>query len=234
MNTHTLHPASGRGVPARAIRCRSSLLPLAVLLAALGGGCSGLSQPYPAKEFFAIPVPAGTVSTSSLAQGVVRVEGVRIASPFDQRSLVYRLPDDRFEFDYYRQFAAAPASLLTGEAVRALAASGRFATVLDPSSAANARYWLESNVQEMYGDFRDRARPSAYMRARFFLIENSTASSTVIGDWTFEATVPLARDSADALAPALGRAWGELLDRMVKASSGVPLDAGAAETRLPR
>ena len=223
MTIHTLNSERLRGSLAVAVGGRWSLPALCTLLTSLCLGCSGLSKPYPAQQFFAVPVPPGTVSTSDQRQGVVRVEGVRIASPFDQRTLVYRLPDDRFEFDYYRQFAADPADLLTGEAVQALAASGRFATVLDPGSAANARYWLEASVQEMYGDFRDRARPAAVMRARFFLIENSVASSTVVGDWTFEVTVPLVRDSADEVAPALGRAWGELLDRLVKASGSTTL-----------
>lgn len=192
----------------------------ALAFACIAAGCS-LSQPYPAKELFGIPVPQGAVGPSQRAQGIVRVEAVRIATPFDQRSFVYRLSGDRFEFDYYRQFAASPAALLTGEAVRALAASGRFATVLDPASGAAAGVWIESMVEQMYGDFRDPQRPAAFLRARFFLIDTRPASATVLGDWSFEASVPFAAERPDALAPALGQAWGEVLSRFVRASEGV-------------
>jgi len=198
---------------------------LLLLAGTLLAACSGLSQPYPAKEFFALSVPEGTVTSGDQGQGVVRVEAVRVAQPFDQRVFVYRLAGDRLEFDYYREYAASPSALLTAEAVRALGASGRFRTVLGPGSAASARYALEASVERMEGDYRDRQRPEGVLVARFFLIDQAPAAALVLGEWTFEARVPFPGDRPDALAGALAQAWGEALDRLVKASSTLALSS---------
>lgn len=198
----------------------------AIVLLALAAGCGSLKTPYPAKELFAITVPtsmSGVSGAPGQPAGTLRVEGVRIAPPFDQRVLAYRVGGERFEFDYYREFVADPSALLTGETVRYLAGSGRFGTVLDPGSTAQASFWLETSVEAFYGDFRDAANPTAVVRARFFLISVTQGASTIVGDWTAESTVPLASPAPEALPAALGRAYGDVLARFVEASRGVEM-----------
>lgn len=200
-------------------RCKAAAVVL--LATALPAACSGLKTPYPARELFAITVPSSASGGgATAADGTLRVESVRIAPPFDQRSLAYRIGTERYEFDYYRQFVSDPSALLTGETVRYLSGTGRFGTVLDPGSTAQASHWLETSIESFYGDFRDPAHPTAVVRARFFLINVSQGASTVVGDWTAESTVPLATAAPEALPAALGRAYGDVLARLVETTRG--------------
>jgi uncharacterized lipoprotein YmbA len=185
--------------------------------------CSGLSRPYPAKEFFALTVPEGAVAHTGPGRGVVRIEAVRIAQPFDQRVFVYRMAGDRLEFDYYREYAASPSALLTAEAVRSLAGCGRFETVLAPGTGASARYSIEASVERLEGDYRDPQRAEAVIVARFFLIDQGPSTALVLREWTIESRIPFPGNEPDALAGALARGWGELLDRLVQGTGSIDL-----------
>lgn len=184
------------------------------------GGCS-LDRPYPAKNTFVlragdVPRARATVPKS------VRVEQVRIAPPFDGRSLVYRTGDVAFNRDYYNVFIADPENLATGELIRLLSESKAFERVAGSGSMGNSDVSLECMVTDLYADERTPTAGVAICRARFRLLQDVPGSTYVVGDWTFEAKAPVAADSGAAVAEALGVAFGKCVQNFIDAATSSP------------
>src|SRR4051794_10877661 len=96
-------------------RCRFARALIALSTAATGvlaASCGSLSQPAPARAFFAIDLaappraatsaaPHEEAPTASPGAAVLRVRRLRVAAPYDARSFVYRTPQGQFRADYY-------------------------------------------------------------------------------------------------------------------------------------
>lgn len=183
----------------------------------VGSGCS-FNQPYPAKDTFVlrggeIGRAPGTLSES------VRVEPVRIAPPFDGRSLVYRTGEVAFNRDYYNVFIAPPDELATAELIRMLSDSGVFKQVSSVASASSADVTLECMVTDLYADERDAQKPVAVCRAKFRRLKNEGGGTVVLSDQSFDATVPIASNSGAGIAAALGQAFGSTVKKFVDATA---------------
>lgn len=192
---------------------------LGLVVAAGIAGCASLSQPYPAKESFGLTTPE-VAPAARRHEGVLRVERVRVAAPYDNRSFIYRLSDNRYETDYYSEFVADPGRLLTGELVRSIAEARVFTTVVEPGGSADAKLRLETSVAELYGDYRDPAAPRAVIRARFLLLEERLESTAVLGEWSLEEKEALTAGGPAALAEAWSRAWGKMVNDLAAELAG--------------
>lgn len=189
----------------------SCLLALALALPA----CVKLSQPAPAKESFGL-MPVSVEPAARSHQGVLRVERVRVAAPFDGRSFVHRLSETRYEPDYYNEFVADPDRLLTAELVRALAAARSFDTVVDPVSSVESRLRLEASVTDLYVDDRNPGAPRAVVRARFVLLEDRIDATSVLGEWTLEAAEPPQSGDAGDIPAAWSRGWASVMRQLIE------------------
>jgi len=175
-------------------------------------GCGGLNKPYPAKDRFGLVVPeSAIVAAEKPLPGVLRVERVRVSSPFDRQSLVYRTGEQIYRIDYYNEFVADPEALLTGELIRVLSAQRTFESVVELSTLASSRLRLQLTVTQLFGDFRNGSSPLAVIQARAILLRDDAGATTVAGQWTFEATEPFSPPDAEALATAWGRAYGRVI-----------------------
>jgi ABC-type uncharacterized transport system auxiliary subunit len=179
-----------------------------------GSGCS-FNQPYPAKDTFVLRGGEIGRSPATLSQ-TVRVEPVRIAPPYDGRSLVYRTGDVSVRRDYYNVFIAPPDEMATAELIRMLTESGVFKQVSGVASASGADVILESMVTDLYADERDSQKPVAVCRAKFRRLKNEAGGTVVVSDQTFEATVPIASNSGAGIAAALGQAFGTTVKKFVE------------------
>ena len=82
--------------------------------------CVNLERSYPEREYFALeftPPAQMTANGGVPIPGVLQVTSLRISPRYESRSFIYRTSDVAFESDYYRQFVANPAPLIT-DAVR--------------------------------------------------------------------------------------------------------------------
>lgn len=184
---------------------------------AFGGGCN-LNQPYPAKDTFVLR--GGEIGRAPVTLSeTVRVEPVRIAPPFDGRSLVYRTGEVAFNRDYYNVFIAPPDELATAELIRMLSDSGVFKRVSGVASASSADVTLECMVTDLYADERDAQKPVAVCIAKIRRLKNEGGGTAVLSDQTFEATVPITSNSGAGIAEALGRAFGSTVQKFVGATA---------------
>lgn len=160
--------------------------------AALVSGCISTERAYPVKRQFVIDVYREGEKLAKPLAGAVRVRQFSTSSRFDGREFVYRTGDVAYESDFYSEFLAPPASMLTEEIRQWLDASGIFANVVDAGSGAATVYVLEGNVPQLYGDYVDRSAPRAVLEIQFFLIEERGGSRAVAFQKTYAAAAPLA------------------------------------------
>jgi cholesterol transport system auxiliary component len=186
---------------------RSQRLLVAVLFATLAA-CS-VTQPAATKQSFLLDPTVPAVTPGGHAH-VLRVNRFVVAQPFDGRSLVYRVQDQRYESDYYNEFLAQPATMLTEGAMRYLAGSSTFRTAVPMNSSVDARYVLEASVASLHGDFRADRAPTAVLAIRFLLARDDAASGLVY-ERLIERRVELNARSASALVGGLDAAYVAIL-----------------------
>jgi ABC-type uncharacterized transport system auxiliary subunit len=205
-----------------------------MLLPALAAGCD-MSKPSPDKTLFTIDPGQPTKTYQQVCPSALRVYAIRVASPSDAQTFLYKRAGSRYETDYYNGFIAPPERLLTGTLIDWAGRSGLFAAVVDSGSRLNHRYVLEGMVSEMCGDYSDPKAAKASITASFFIIDDEPIDNRVVFNKTYKATAPIAGANSDAMAAALNAAYRTVLTDLTEDLSGVkfagapsPAKAGAA------
>lgn len=186
---------------------------IALAITLCSAGCATLIQPYPQKNLFVIPAASPPAAPARNGTAVLRVQTVRIAVPYDEKTFIYKTGESAFTVDYYNGFVADPGRLLTGELTSYLANWGLFAVVVGGSSV-DYDLSLETNVTALYGDYSVKGAPKAVMEARFVLIrEQGTAYTPVFQD-TYREVEPLAGNQPEQLIQGWGRAYSRILEKL--------------------
>ena len=189
-----------------AILC--SILALAAL--AMGGCAQGTS----AKEYYILNVVRNAGPAETKNDASIEVRRFNINTAFASRNLVYRLGEFQYEPDYYRQFMIAPAVMITEETRHWLASAGLFREVLPPGSPVTPTYTLQGIVTALYGDFTDKAAPTAVVRIRFFLMRHQDGSDTVVFSQAYRTAGPLPDRTGPALIDAFSKDMTEILTQL--------------------
>ena len=184
--------------------------PVAAVLLVLLSAC-GFSRPAPVKQTYLLQATAPTQVASSPRPAILKVGSISVAAPFRGKSLVYREGDLKYESDFYNEYFVSPSAMLTEGAATWLAAAGIFKEVLPASANADGNFVLEGFVSELYGDYRDEAKPAAVLTGKFFLIDNRFLSGVPVWQTELKQRVPLSTRSPDALAAGLNTAWSAML-----------------------
>jgi uncharacterized lipoprotein YmbA len=186
-----------------------------VAIALIESACS-IGRPVPTVTTYSIepPIPAETLKTPNSAR--LRVARVRVAVPYDRAGLVYRMSAVRYVSDPYHAFIADPAPMLGNRIVEGLAAAGVFRAVDGAESVAPARWVLEANVPELYGDFQAATGdPVAVMSIRFTLIDEGGVHSRVVYERLISQRVPVPSASPEALIRSYGIALADIMRELV-------------------
>lgn len=184
-----------------------------VLFLVLLVGC--LSRPRRARETFAIATPS--VEKSVRTNGpVLAVQRIAVAHPFDNSSLAYRTGDSSFERDPYAGLLDSPGASFAEPVRNWLQNAGLFSAVVGPESMLKADYRLETSIEQLHGDFRDRNHPSAVLEMQFIFFEKSGHSGdNVIFQRTYFRRVPLKARTAAALVAGWNEALQDIMNELV-------------------
>lgn len=79
-----------------------------------------------------------------------------VATPFDGKSLVYRVGDQRYEKDFYNAYIASPSSMISNASRQWLDQSGIFRIAVAQGTSFFPFYTLQATVDELYGDYRGK------------------------------------------------------------------------------
>lgn len=186
---------------------------IAILLTVLLAGCFGaLRQDPEPKSYYVLEVrqPEQPLSKPIL-KGTLLVRDIRVAPPFNTRSLTYRFGPSEYSSDYYHLYLAQPGDLASQQVRAWLSRTGLFQHVALPGSNLNADFTLEGLLTELYGDFRDDKDAKAVVTAQFFLLDERGAGHEIILSRSYRREAQLSERTPDGLLEAMNRAFSDVL-----------------------
>jgi len=120
------------------------------------------------------------------------------APPFDGKSLVYRLDDQRYEKDFYNTYSALPNEMVSNATRQWLNNAQIFSMTVGQGNSFFPYYILQASIEEFYGDYR--VRPEAVVTIEFFLTATEPQKrNPVIGKNRYSKRVVLKDNSPQAL-----------------------------------
>jgi uncharacterized lipoprotein YmbA len=149
-----------------------------------------------------------------------------VTAPFDTKSLVYRLGDQRYEKDFYNAYISSPSSMFSNASRQWLDQSGIFRITVAQGTSFFPYYTLQATVDELYGDYR--GSPEAVVSVQFFLtVTNPNLTNPLITAKRYTQRVALANNLPQTLVLGQQRALAEILQQL-------EADLFAASTNLPK
>ena len=139
----------------------------------------------------------------------LKVGAVSVAPPFDGKSLVYRLGDQRYEKDFYNVYSAIPAEMIANAERQWLNQANIFAATLGQGNSFFPFYTLQATVEEFYGDYR--VKPEAVVTIEFFLAAaNAGITNPLIGSNRYSRRIALKDNTPQALIVGQQQALAEI------------------------
>jgi len=149
-----------------------------------------------------------------------------VTTPFDTKSLVYRLGDQQYEKDFYNAYIASPSSMFSNATRQWLDQSGIFRLTVAQGTSFFPFYTLQATVDELYGDYR--GKPEAVVSVQFFLtVTNPNLPTPLITAKRYTQRVALANNLPQTLVLGQQRALAEILQQL-------EADLFAASANLPK
>jgi len=128
----------------------------------------------------------------------LKIGAVSVASPFDGRSLVYRLGDQRYEKDFYNVYAAIPAEMIASAERQWFNQANIFSLTIGEGNSLFPYYTLQTTINDFYGDYR--VRPEAVVSVEFVLaVANAGKSNPIIGVNRYSKRIALKDNTPEAL-----------------------------------
>ena len=140
----------------------------------------------------------------------LKMGSVSATPPFDGKSLVYRLGDQRYEKDFYNIYSALP-NVMVGNATRQWLNNAQiFSMTVGQGNSFFPYYNLQISIEEFYGDYR--IRPEAVVTVEFFLTATDPQKrNPVIGKNRYTKRVVLKDNTPQALVLGQQEALAQIL-----------------------
>ncbi len=157
----------------------------------------------------------------------LKVGPVSVNGPFDGKSMVYRLADQRYEKDFYNGYISTPAEMVGNATRQWISDASIFKATVNQSTTFFPYYTLQVNVTAFYGDYRNQAE--AVVSIEFYLVVLSSGSQNpILMNNRYTQRVPLKDNRPDTLANGLQQAFATILQRFE-----ADLDAGTKNLPKP-
>ena len=142
--------------------------------------------------------------------GIGRVSQVVVRAPYNDVGLSVLRENGTIEHDPYNEFAALPSALLKSVLIDAMAASGKFKTVVNSSSGSKSSAMVEMMVIELSLDCRQKNERKATVRLLVRVLQGGDIVGLEKGEGFADASdgnygAAFSRAISDALSTALSR-----------------------------
>jgi cholesterol transport system auxiliary component len=136
-----------------------------------------------------------------------------VSTPFDTKSLVYRVGDQRYEKDFYNAYIATPSSMFSNATRQWLDQSGIFRLTVAQGTSFFPFYTLQATIDELYGDYR--GKPEAVVSVQFFLtVTNPNIPTPLITAKRYTQRVALADNQPQTLVLGQQQALAGILQQL--------------------
>ena len=189
------------------------------LLIVMSAGCA-LNKPYPNKSYHLphIESPGRAAIETPTFPHRIKVRNLRVESPFEGKSFVYRLGDDQWTTDFYHEWFTFPRDILTENCVAYLTHKSSFGLISTEDSLVDADYYLEGILNSFHQDRRNAQSMNAVVKTRWVLIPNKPLSNamekTLLWSKEFEVHVPCKTDTPQAFAVAMATAMEQTFESL--------------------
>jgi len=140
----------------------------------------------------------------------LKMGSVSTTPPFDGKSLVYRLGDQRYEKDFYNTYSALPNEMVGNATRQWLNNAQIFSMTVGQGNSFFPYYSLQTSIEEFYGDYR--VRPEAVVTVEFFLTATDPQKrNPVIGKNRYTKRVVLKDNTPQALVQGQQEALAQIL-----------------------
>ena len=175
--------------------------------------CGCLSRPYLKVQTYAFEPLTGSAPKPAVAnRRVVAIRSLRVATPFESRSFVYRTGKFSYETDPYAEFLVSPSESLLFPIRAWMRETGAFETFVEAGGSHQPNTIAEITVLELYGDFRQPTEAAAEMKVRFVLFAASKGiAAELMLDREYSRRIPLKARSAEALMAGWNEALAQIL-----------------------
>ena len=199
-----------------------------VLLLLLGFSLSACAPTRPSIEsanWLVAPERTGAPRTMQSPLWL-KIGSFSVTAPFDSKSLVYRLGDQRYEKDFYNAYIASPSSMFSNATRQWLDQSGIFRITVAQGTSFFPFYTLQATIDELYGDYR--GKPEAVVSVQFFLtVTNPNIPTPLITAKRYTQRVALANNLPQTLVLGQQQALAAILQQL-------EADLFAASANLPK
>jgi cholesterol transport system auxiliary component len=159
----------------------------------------------------------------------LKVGAVSVAPPFDGKSLVYRISDQRYEKDFYNVYASIPSEMIANAERAWMNQANIFSATVGQNNSFFPFYTLQASVNEFYGDYR--VRPEAVVSVEFFLsVTNSGKGNPLIGSNRYTKRIALKDNTPEALVIGQQQALAEIFrqyeEQLYQYASNLPKPLG--------
>lgn len=158
----------------------------------------------------------------------------RVDPAFQGSGLVQRLGPTEYREDYYHQFIAPAADMVTAATRNWLADSGLFEQVVNGQRFSAEAFMLSADIIAMHGDRRQTSTPTVVMAMRVIVSNRRLQKETTLYTKKYEVCRPWNPDTPEGLVQGLDSclvAILEALEEDLHASVSSSLDNG--DTRNP-
>jgi uncharacterized lipoprotein YmbA len=139
----------------------------------------------------------------------LKIGPVSVTSPYDGKSLVYRLGDQQYEKDFYNVYASIPSEMIGNAEREWINKTNIFSAAIGQTNTLFPYYSLQATVNEFYGDYR--TKPEAVVSIEFMLVvANAGKSNSLIGVNRYTQRVPLKDNTPQSLVIGQQQALAEI------------------------
>ena len=222
MNLLTIHPSHSNAT--LFLKRIGSFVLLAVIAFTLLA-CAPTRPPIDTANWLLAPERTGAPRTMQSPLWL-KMGSFSVTTPFDTKSLVYRLGDQQYEKDFYNAYIASPSSMFSNATRQWLDQSGIFRITVAQGTSFFPFYTLQATIDELYGDYR--GKPEAVVSVQFFLtVTNPNIPTPLVTAKRYTQRVALANNLPQTLVLGQQQALAAILQQL-------EADLFAASANLPK
>lgn len=170
---------------------KNTIITLILFSAMFIMGCNPAGGPAGERRYFLLEVQREGQTFKPQEDVVLMVRPFSLAPGYHARELTYRIGEFQYESDYYNQFVTDVGQQVAEQTRGWLSQSEYFVHIVPPGSTMNATHILEGNITRLYGDFRDKADPKAFMSLELFLVDIKNRKTKMVFSKSYNATADI-------------------------------------------